>query len=445
MMEELEREDGSSLCRKNYTFIYKLFFKRTFMNLIKLFLLLLIFYLAFSVSSLDSKGFSKSDYFGTLEYLPPNITYSFYINNTSDNITFTGLNESNFHQSIQIPFDSSNNFNVKINYVWYHGWFDTAYLYLDEFVSTGVFYSSNSTVEISNGTYWSQFFLEDIPILNATNVTVNVTVNNNTGESNIELVEYGLRSSSNTILLNDTLVASHVYLPMLLETRFLQTNSNLELHLWIKDDFNGTSLEPHWTSVLHSVNEHAIQLVSPDDNLEIQTTSSEVQVDFTFFVNKSLFNPKDVPSCLIYIDGAGSKFKLKSTFDESSWLGHGSSVLSLGDYDWKVLCRDSIKSVQSVSNSFNIIQLIPTKDDKEEEEGGRRRITLPIQNLSLSSIQLERDSGKSAISFITGAVIGLFGEKGTFIIGLLLIIIGLASLVVYNREHLGLVKKDRKL
>lgn len=421
------------------------------MRLNKIFFsLFLITALAFSVSSLDSKDGGKTDYFGTLEYLPPNITYSFYINQTSGNITFAGLNESNFNQYIQIPFDSSNDFNVRINYVWYHGWFDTEYLYLDEFVPTGIFYSSNLTTEISNGTYSTQFFLEEIPFLNITNVTINATVNNNTGQSFIQFNDYEFNSSSSSILLNNTLVASHIYLPMLLETRLLHGSNNaLELHLWVKDDFNGISLEPHWTSVLHTANEDAIQLLTPADNLEIQTTFTEAQVDFTFFVNKSLFNPKDMPSCLIRVKDDGSIFELNSTFNESTWQGRGSSIFSLGDYNWRVVCKDSLKTIQSARNSFNIRQLVPIEEEEEEEEeeeGRRRRvITLPLNNLSLNTTESENDSSNNPISFITGAVIGLVGKKGTFIIGLLLVIVGLAALVVYNREHFGLIKKDQKL
>ncbi len=446
MTEELEKEDGFRLCCQNYTFIYKPFIGFNFMRFNILFSLILVVILAFSVSSLHFKDQRQADYFGTVEYLPPNITYSFYINHTSQSITFIGLNESNFNHYIQIPFDSFNDFKFRINYVWYHGWFDTEYLYLDEFVPIEIFYSSNSTTEIFNGTYWDQFFLEEIPFLNITNATVNVTVNSNTNQSIIEFIEYGLNSTANTILLNDTLVASHISLPMLLETRLLQTNGNLELHLWVKDDFNGISLEPHWTSVLHSVNEDAIRLISPQNNLEIQTLSSESGVDFTFFVNKSLFNPRDMPSCSIQVNGGNNIFELNSTLDESSWQGQVNSVFSLGDYDWRVSCRDSIKSIRSASNSFSIRQFIVVEEEPEQEEGGRRRkITIPIANLSLNSTELDNSSSNNPISFITGAVIGLVGEKGTFIIGLVMVIVGLATLVVYNREHFGLVKKDRKL
>lgn len=442
MMEELGRGAGFNRCTKKYTFIYKLFLRLDFMRRSNLFLFLfVIFILTFSVSSLDFKD-SVTDYFGTLEY-SSNLTYYFYINQTSETITFAGLNESNFNHYIQIPFDSSHNFNVRINYVWYHGWFDAKYLYVDEFVPAGIFYSNLST-EISNGTYWNQFFLEEIPFLNITNVTVNATVKKNINRSSISLIEYGLNSTSDMILLNDTLVASHIYLPMLLETRLFGLN-NLELHLWIKDDFNGVSLDPHWTSILHSVDGETIQLLYPENNLEIKTTSTDSQVEFTFFVNKSLFSPKDVPYCLIYVNDDNGLFEINSTFNESNWHGKGNSILSLGDYDWNVLCKDSLKSIQSDSLSFRIIQFIPIGEEEEKEEEGRRRKSLSPENVSNNTIQLANNSRGNPLSLITGAVIGVFGEKGAFIIGLLFIILGLVALVVYNREHFGLIKKDHKI
>ena len=81
-----------------------------------------------------------------------------------------------------------------------------------------------------------------------------------------------------------------------------------------------------------------------------------------------------------------------------------------------------------------------------DEEGSRRIV--PLSNLSLENLSAgpliqdaERLTLGSLFSKITGAVIGVFGKRGTLGIGIFIVILGVAGLIIYNREPLGIVKE----
>lgn len=77
-------------------------------------------------------------------------------------------------------------------------------------------------------------------------------------------------------------------------------------------------------------------------------------------------------------------------------------------------------------NKGNKIVLIP-------EEGGRRRIPLNFTDLSTTPDNSNEDNG-SFFSQITGAVIGVLGKRGTLGVGIFIVVVAVATIVVYNRR-----------
>lgn len=404
----------------------------------KSYLGLFVFLSIFLVGAVFASSDLPDDYFGYLAY-SSNETYYFYLNSTSESIYFVGANESNNNQSIEIPY-YSNEFKQRINYGWYQGWFDSSNLYLNEYVPAEISYSQSPT-EV-NGTYSSSFLLDIIPLVNMTNVSLTVVIDTVNNISIIESLTHPELNSNVSLysVFNDS-NGPHFYSfsTIALETR-LTPDKNVELHLWFKDDFWENGLAPHWISPLTSIHAQLISLISPSDNQVFEITGNTTTVSFEFLVNSSLFIKSNF-TC--FIDIANNL--IPSYPDENLTHWTANSSFELGEYDWRVSCTDSLMSIESSYRSFEIREFVapePIVKPKEEEGGRRRIITLPLENLSLNTTESEVDSSNNPISFITGAVIGTFGEKGTFIIGLLMVIIGLATLVVYNREHLGLVKKE---
>ncbi|MEK6836912.1 MAG: hypothetical protein AABX94_04570 [Nanoarchaeota archaeon] len=87
----------------------------------------------------------------------------------------------------------------------------------------------------------------------------------------------------------------------------------------------------------------------------------------------------------------------------------------------------------------------PSNSNNNDDEGNGRRAGagLPLTPLSTTpGNQGSSESGEdnSQFSGITGAVVGLFGEKGALGVGIFLVVVGLVALTVYNRAFLGLVK-----
>ncbi len=81
----------------------------------------------------------------------------------------------------------------------------------------------------------------------------------------------------------------------------------------------------------------------------------------------------------------------------------------------------------------------------DDDEGSRRVLNkLPLTNLSNTlsdkqNLEIEQSSG---LSRITGAVIGVFGKRGTLGIGIFIVVLGVVGLLVYNRKRFGFVKVD---
>ncbi len=87
-----------------------------------------------------------------------------------------------------------------------------------------------------------------------------------------------------------------------------------------------------------------------------------------------------------------------------------------------------------------------SSNDDDDESNGRRipRNTglNPLSNTANSNptaTSLTDAGAESQPSGITGAVIGVFGEKGALGVGVFITLVGLISLAVYNRDKLGFV------
>lgn len=401
----------------------------------------------FFVASVSNFGY-EGDYFGTLNYFEQ-YNYSFYINQSAKHITFTGL-EPISNQYAVVPYNSSNEFLVRINYIWEQGWFDTLNLYVNEYAPTPTFYASNVS-EISPGIYFASFMVDEIPYFDFRNVTLNVTLNNLTGESFIESSEYPiLNSSSKMFLVNNTQVSGHIYLPILLETRFVQNidQNTAQLHINVKTDFSQNGLSTHWVNALHTPLEEYIQLVSPSNNQLFQTTSNEMNIDFQFFINQSLFNSTENVGCISQVINNNTFLELPSIVNNLTLEGNSNLSMAPGNYKWRAYCKTSQDIIVSQVNSFIIEKVaLPeetiTLTDNDDDGGRRRRPINSLENLSLSQTQniTADDSRNSAISLITGAVIGVLGEKGTMWLGVFIVLLAITLLIIYNREQFGLVKK----
>ncbi|MEK6908991.1 MAG: hypothetical protein AABX23_02990 [Nanoarchaeota archaeon] len=410
-----------------------------------MFLFVFLFVFTFASASLDQTEISD-DYFGYLHYLS-NSTYYFYINDTSKNITFIGVNGTNAHDEISVPFDSSDHFRQRINYVWYDGWFDTQNLYLNEYVPLEVFYSQEFK-EI-NGTYFANFTIEEIPLLNLTNITLNVTMDKTNGIGIIEFDQHAeLNSSAPIFLVFNGSVSPHFYGAIALETRLVQneTDELMEVHLWFKDDIGDNGLRPHWISPLNSVNGEFIHLISPVNSQVFEISGTETNIHFEFSVNLSVIGNENL-SCLInFINNGVNELIYYPNHNDNSSIWGVDALLRQGVYNWSVSCNTQNKLFNSDSSSFTISRVNnhPPIIITQEEGGGRRRITLPLENLSFNSSQNlggnENNNG-SIISLITGAVTGLIGKKGALGFGILLLIVGIGALLIHNRERFGLVKK----
>lgn len=386
----------------------------------------------------------SDDYFGSLEY-SSNSTYSFYINDTSKTIDFWGANESNMHQSITIPHQG-NQFMQRINHVWYHGWFDTRNLYLNEYIPLAIIYSE--TANLSNEAYLSNFIIPNLPVRDLEHVSLMVEINELNQSSKIESTTHEkLNSDSYLFSVFNESVSPHFYGDIAIEARLIDQGNgskNIELHLWLKDDIAENEFNPHWTSPLTSIHGKFISLLSPSNAQSIETSGNEANIEFIFATNLSLIT-KEPFSCSLLIEGNNLTNPITYS-NENLTTWYANSTLPLGNYNWSAHCQTSEKVYFSDISHFNIAQTQPeTRIIPQEEGGRRRRVITPIENLDLrGSPNILDTSDNSPISLITGAVIGTLGKRGTLGIGLFILILGLALLIVYNREHLGLMKKKSK-
>ena len=200
----------------------------------------------------NSSTNTGGNYSGYIEYML-NYTYYFYINQSSQTITFDGVNNSNQYDHFVVPFDSSNHFNKRINYVWFEGWFDNQNLYLNQYVETCETYMDTAS-EISPGVYYADFMFPEIAYTGLTNISSDITINTNNGKHTIYPIQYPQLTSTKDV---DSIwqTAGHAYGALLFETKLVQSGGQniIEMPLWVKEDLGINGLNPRWTSPLQSV------------------------------------------------------------------------------------------------------------------------------------------------------------------------------------------------
>jgi len=202
-------------------------------------------------------------------------------------------------------------------------------------------------------------------------------------------------------------------------------------------------------------------LVSPNGSSRLETMNT-LNVEFNFVARAYDFHDGSyISSCYITLSNGDV---LETVLNGATGVGTAQYSLTPGDYSWTVTCNSNNGGVWT-SNAVDFAVRIPvaqvelgepsivvnnpstSNDDDNDNGNGRRRAGtgLPLTPLSTTpgsqSSQNSEDSSSNEFSGITGAVVGLFGgEKNAKIAGILIVVLGLAGLVVYNREYLGLVK-----
>lgn len=186
-------------------------------------------------------------YVGALEYMTDN-WYSVLVNQSSQTVTFRGLNQSNNQGLIVVPIDSQNHFSKRINYVWFDGWFDNSSLYLNQYVGTGNSYFGNSS-QMSSGAYVTQVTLPNSLYAGInSSILVTLLTNFNTMQSQFApSSSLGAQTTANIDPIWNA--AGHPYGEVLYQSQVL-TNGSLssaEISEWVKEDLSVNGMTPRWT------------------------------------------------------------------------------------------------------------------------------------------------------------------------------------------------------
>lgn len=393
-----------------------------------------------------SSAFSDQDYFGFLDYTPHfNVTYLFHIDSNNSAISFKGINESNLAHYVLFPLDSSNSFTQRVNYVWYYGVFNETHLMVNSYVPAEIFYVGNFT-RVSDGVY-SSYFLLNNSFFDFGSSSFNVTLDLNSNISFIESNGPSLNSSNSSLLYApDFRMAAHLQNQGIIETRLVQnqTTESLEVHLWVKEDLFRNGLGYQWVNQIYPVNNFSFELISPSNDQTLLSENNFINVQFDFLTNSTY--PFITIPCLVNINSSNFSIFLNSSLNGQ--YNSASYNLSLGSYEWFVSCTFESLNWASNKSFFTIQQKISEPEvirlSSDSEEGGRRRNLLPLENLSFTPLTLEEnDSDNSVISLITGAVVGVLGNKGLLGLGILLLFAGLIAFLIYNRQRLGIVKESK--
>ncbi len=199
----------------------------------------------------DTLTSSSQDNYGYIDYMS-NYTYYFYINKSSNKISFNGINDTNLNDYHLIPYDSSNNFVRRINYVWFNGWFDNSSLYLNQYVGLGTLHYSNA-IEVSSGIFVGSVVFSSLPYFGVNySIPFNVVFDTNLQKSTV----YSTNASFVSVSPIDSVwsTGGHPYGPMLFQTRLLYSGNQpiIEVEEWVKEDLAYNGLSPRWTSQLES-------------------------------------------------------------------------------------------------------------------------------------------------------------------------------------------------
>ncbi len=209
-------------------------------------------------------------------------------------------------------------------------------------------------------------------------------------------------------------------------------------------------------------------LISPDNNEVFQMTSN-IDIDFSFVATPYDFEDETtyISSCKISIRNADSALptiELDTSFNQATGAGNIQYLFNeAGQYFWRVSCLSSDGADWNSNElSFSIIRAAPIAPVENEQpsnssnnptntnnnnnggsnnddSNGRRLqpISLPLQELSNTA---EDSEDQESSPGITGAVIGALKGKTLAGIIILVVVVGIAGLVIYNRRKLGVVK-----
>ena len=199
--------------------------------------------------TVDTLNSSNQDYYGYIEYMP-NYNYYFYINESSNKISFNGINATNENDFHLISYDSSNNFVRRINYVWFNGWFDSSSLYLNQYVGLGAAHYSNA-IEVSPGIFVGSIVFPSLPYFGVNySIPFNVVFDTNLQKSTV----YSTNASFVSVSPIDSVwnTGGHAYGQMLFQTKLVFSGNQpmIEVEEWVKEDLVANGLSPRWVSPL---------------------------------------------------------------------------------------------------------------------------------------------------------------------------------------------------
>ena len=209
----------------------------------------------FSFGLIFLAAFASASYTGQFDYMSVarsdafEYTFTVFINEPIHELVFTGV--ENPLDIRTISYDSSNHFTVKLNDVWFDGWFDANNLYINQYVSAHS-YHSGSAQQISPGIYSGQIpfvgpSIFGYPVVYYATITLDYMTHMSYLTSS-----YGISSSAPIGSSGASLIFVR---PLLLETT-LDTSHNLTVinaHQWIKEDLATNGLTPRWIISLTSV------------------------------------------------------------------------------------------------------------------------------------------------------------------------------------------------
>ena len=226
----------------------------------------------------------------------------------------------------------------------------------------------------------------------------------------------------------------------------------------------------------------SISLVSPVSGAVITSGSGSAQVSFSFKIENGVVSVNsasdeavlnsansavdivDTLACKVHVrESGGNVSDFSAVVDSNGVDGKADGVLSLGNYKWSVVCSDdSVDGTLINSDEWTLAIASPPAQPEAPSppsqgtiggnghRGGSSSSLVPLNNRPASAsngngntnptINSNGDVPAGRPSGITGAVIGVFGKSGALGIGIFITLVGVASLVVYNKRRLSVKK-----
>jgi uncharacterized membrane protein YgcG len=194
-------------------------------------------------------GFVSADYTGQMNYME-NHDYNIYIDESAGTITFIGVqNQLDVHV---VSYTPSRTFTHRINHVWFDGWFDSNFLFLNDYVGTGTVHSGVAT-EVNPGVWEAEVTLPTLPFFGIPfNLPFTVQHDTNTMMATAWPVISPQFSLSAPLIEPTNLpgveVAGYSFVGVLMESRLIGVDGGsemIEVEEWSK--VNHPSLSPRWS------------------------------------------------------------------------------------------------------------------------------------------------------------------------------------------------------